>query len=42
MLPPTLYRTPLRHFAFAVDKKLAGDRWCNDWAIDMLFVCRPV
>ena len=42
MLPPTLYRTPLRHFAFAVDKTLAGDRWCNDWAIDMLFVCRPV
>jgi SAM-dependent methyltransferase len=42
MLPPTLYRTPLRNFAFAVDKLLAGDRWCNDWAIDMLFVCRPV
>lgn len=42
MLPPTLYRTPLRRFGFAVDKALAGERWCNDWAIDMLFVCRPV
>jgi SAM-dependent methyltransferase len=42
MLPPTLYRTPLRNFAFAVDKTLAGDRWCKNWAIDMLFVCRPV
>jgi SAM-dependent methyltransferase len=42
MLPPTLYRTPLRRFGFAVDKALAGDRWCSDWAIDLLFVCRPV
>jgi len=42
VLPPTLYRTPLRNFAFAVDKILAGERGCNDWAIDMLFVCRPV
>ncbi|HEX9046585.1 MAG TPA: class I SAM-dependent methyltransferase, partial [Verrucomicrobiae bacterium] len=42
ILPPTLYRTPLRRFASVVDKTFAGDRWCNDWAIDMLFVCRPV
>ena len=42
MLPPTLYRTPLRHLAFAVDKALAGDGRGNDWSIDMLFVCRPV
>jgi SAM-dependent methyltransferase len=42
LVPPTLYRTPLRHFAFAADKSLAGDKWCADWAIDMLFVCRPV
>ena len=42
ILPPVLYRTPLRRVAGVVDKTLAGDRWCNDWAIDMLFVCRPV
>jgi hypothetical protein len=30
MLPPTVYRTPLRKFALVVDKTLAGDRWCND------------
>jgi SAM-dependent methyltransferase len=42
ILPPSLYRTPLRDPAFAVDKALAGDRWWNDWAVDMLFVCRPV
>ncbi len=30
MLPPTLYRTPLRHLAFAVDRTLAGDGWCRD------------
>jgi SAM-dependent methyltransferase len=41
MLPPTFYRTPLRKVALAVDRFLAGDRWWNDWAIDMLFVCRP-
>jgi len=40
MLPPTRYRTPLRNFAFVVDQTLAGDGWCNDWAVDMLFVCR--
>jgi SAM-dependent methyltransferase len=42
MLPPTLYRTPLRPFAFAMDKALAGDGWCKNWSIDMMFVCRPV
>jgi SAM-dependent methyltransferase len=41
ILPPTLYRTPLRGLAFTVDKSLAGDRVYNDWAIDILFVCRP-
>jgi SAM-dependent methyltransferase len=41
ILPPTLYRTPLRGFAAAVDKALAGDKWCNDRSIDMLFVCHP-
>jgi SAM-dependent methyltransferase len=41
ILPPTLYRTPLRRLAVAVDQSLAGDHWWNDWSIDMLFVCRP-
>ena len=42
IMPPTLYRTPLRKAAKAVDRHLAGDHWWKDWAIDMLFVCRPV
>jgi ubiquinone/menaquinone biosynthesis C-methylase UbiE len=42
MLPPTLYRTPLRGAAAVVDKVFAGEnRWC-DRSIDLLFVCRPV
>jgi SAM-dependent methyltransferase len=41
ILPPTLYRTPLRGLAFSVDKSLAGDRVCNHWARDILFTCRP-
>jgi len=41
ILPPTLYRTPLRKAALAVDCSLAGDHGWNDWSIDMLFVCRP-
>ena len=41
MLPPTLYRTPLRGFAAAVDGALAGEHFWNDCAIDLLFVCRP-
>lgn len=41
MLPPTLYRTPLRKAALFVDRLLAGDHWWNDWSIDMMFVCRP-
>lgn len=41
MLPPTLYRTPLRGAAAALDKAVAGEnRWC-DCSIDMMFVCRP-
>ena len=42
ILPPTLYRTPLRRAAAAVDAALAGERRWNDYAIDMLFVCRPL
>ena len=41
MLPPTLYRTPLRKLAAVADRSLAGDHRWNDWSIDMLFVCRP-
>ena len=42
ILPPTLYRTPLRRLAAAADGALAGEHWWNDYAIDMLFVCRPI
>ena len=41
VLPPTLYRTPLRRVAYAVDKLLAGENWWSSCSIDMLFVCRP-
>jgi SAM-dependent methyltransferase len=41
ILPPTLYRTPLRRAAAAVDRSLGGGNFLNDWSIDMLFVCRP-
>ncbi|MEJ0088422.1 MAG: methyltransferase domain-containing protein [Limisphaerales bacterium] len=42
MLPPTLYRTPLRRVAGAVDRSLAGEHFWNGWAIDILYLCRPV
>jgi hypothetical protein len=41
MLPPTVYRTPLRRLAGLVDRTLAGDNWWRNEAIDLLFVCRP-
>jgi len=41
MLPPTLYRTPLRGAAAAVDKSFAGENCWSDCSIDMMFVCRP-
>ncbi len=41
VLPPTLYRTPLRGPAAAVDKLLAGDNLWRDYSIDMMFVCQP-
>jgi SAM-dependent methyltransferase len=41
MLPPTLYRTPLRGPAAAVDKLLAGDKPWRNCSIDLLFVCEP-
>ena len=42
MLPPTLYRTPLRGVAAAVDGALAGENVWKNYSIDLLFVCRPV
>jgi ubiquinone/menaquinone biosynthesis C-methylase UbiE len=40
MLPPTLYRTPLRAVAALVDRSLAGENlWCNG-SVDMMFVCQ--
>jgi SAM-dependent methyltransferase len=41
VLPPTLYRTPLRRAAFAMDRALAGDFLWTDCSVDVLFVCRP-
>jgi SAM-dependent methyltransferase len=41
ILPPTLYRTPLRQAALAMDRSLAGEHFWNDWSIDLLFACRP-
>jgi len=41
ILPPTLYRTPLRRAAAAMDKLLAGKNVLSDVSIDLLFVCKP-
>ena len=41
IFPPTLYRTPLRGLARAGDRLLAGENIWKNWAIDLLFVCRP-
>ena len=42
MLPPTLYRTPLRRAAFAVDRALAGEHFWSHSSVDILLLCRPV
>ena len=42
ILPDALYRTPLRHAAFAVDRLCAARRWSRDWAMNLTFVCRPI
>jgi SAM-dependent methyltransferase len=42
LLPPTLYRTPLRRAAAAMDGSLAGEHFWSDCAVDILYVCRPV
>lgn len=41
MLPPTIYRTPLRSTAGAVDKFFAGENGWSRCSIDMMFVCHP-
>jgi SAM-dependent methyltransferase len=40
VLPPTLYRTPLRRMVAAVDRTFACGNFWPDRAIDILFVCR--
>ncbi len=42
MLPPTLYRTPLRSAAGAVDKFLAGENCLSRCSIDMMYLCHPL
>jgi len=41
IMPPMLYRTPLRLLTHAVDRWLCGENWLSQWSIDLLFVCRP-
>jgi len=41
LVPPTLYRTPLRRAAAAVDRAFAGENLWRNWSVDILFVCRP-
>jgi SAM-dependent methyltransferase len=41
MLPPTLYRTPLRGAAAAADRLFSGENFWRDYSIDMMFVCQP-
>lgn len=41
ILPPTLYRTPLRGPAAWVDRSLSGKHGWSGLAIDLLYVCRP-
>lgn len=41
LLPPTLYRTPLRRPAAVLDRLFAGDNLWRNCSIDLMFVCRP-
>jgi SAM-dependent methyltransferase len=41
ILPPTLYRTPLRGLAQALDRSLAGENQLRSVSIDLLFTCSP-
>jgi SAM-dependent methyltransferase len=42
VLPPTFYRTPLRPAADWADRRLSGENPWSRFAIDLLYVCRPV
>ena len=42
ILPPTIYRTPLRGLAKWTDGSLAGENCLRNLSIDMMLVCRPV
>jgi SAM-dependent methyltransferase len=42
ILPPTLYRTPLRAIAVMVDSFAASRRLWKNRSIELFFVCRPV
>lgn len=41
ILPPTLYRTPLKRLAAAFDRSAARRQWFTGAAIDLVLVCRP-
>ena len=41
ILPPTLYRTPIRGAMEKVDKFFAGKSVFRNCSIDLMFVCRP-
>ncbi|MGC3961138.1 MAG: class I SAM-dependent methyltransferase [Verrucomicrobiota bacterium] len=41
ILPPTLYRTPLRGLARMIDQFCAKRQWFTRWSVDLMFVCRP-
>lgn len=41
LLPPTLYRTPLRRLARALDRRCAGRPAWRNCSINVIFVCQP-
>jgi SAM-dependent methyltransferase len=41
LAPPTLYRTPIRNMAAALDSFFANRGWLAEQSVDLLFVCRP-
>jgi len=40
VLPPTVYRWPLRALWRRMDRRLSGLSWLNRFCIDLIFVCR--
>ncbi|NNF61975.1 MAG: class I SAM-dependent methyltransferase [Gammaproteobacteria bacterium] len=41
ILPPTLYRTPLRGLAFAVDRVCSKLPFLRRFSIDLMYICKP-